>query len=84
MGVRVEREENRWEVGHRLKFLTPREIAFIDELLDSVGEFGKVQLSMKNGKLRFAERIESIDALKYVKGIRYQVAAINRVLFLIR
>lgn len=48
-----------------LKFLTPREIAFIDDLLDSVGEFGKVQLTVKNGKLRFAERIESIDALKY-------------------
>ena len=48
-----------------LKFLTPREIAFIDDLLDSVGEYGKVQLTVKNGKLRFAERIESIDALKY-------------------
>ena len=48
-----------------LKFLTPREIAFIDDLLASVGDFGEVRLEVKNGRLRFASRTESIDALKY-------------------
>jgi hypothetical protein len=48
-----------------LKFLSPREIAFIDDLLASVGEFGEVRLEVKNGRLRFASRTESIDALKY-------------------
>jgi hypothetical protein len=48
-----------------LKFLTPREIALIDELLTSVGEFGEVRLEVKNGKLRFASRTESVDALKW-------------------
>ncbi|TFH33415.1 MAG: hypothetical protein E4G99_11445 [Anaerolineales bacterium] len=42
-----------------------REIIFFDELLDSVGEFGEVRLEVKNRKLRFASRTESIDPLKY-------------------
>jgi len=48
-----------------LKFLSPREIAFIDDLLASVGDFGEVRLEVKNGRLRFASRTESIDPLKY-------------------
>lgn len=48
-----------------LKFLSPRQVRMIDELLSSVGEYGRVQLTVKDGRLRFAERIESIDALKY-------------------
>ena len=50
-----------------LIFLTPHEIAFIDELLASVGDFGEVRLTVKNGKLRFAERVESVDAKKWEK-----------------
>ncbi|TFH33413.1 MAG: hypothetical protein E4G99_11435 [Anaerolineales bacterium] len=57
-----------------MKFLTPREIIFIDELLDSVGEFGEVRLEVKNRKLRFASRTESIDPLKY-KGDREKPGA---------
>jgi hypothetical protein len=48
-----------------LQFLSTREVRMIDELLASVGEYGEVKLSIKNGRLRFIERIESIDALKY-------------------
>ena len=48
-----------------MKFLTRRDITFIDDLLSSVGEFGEVRLEVKNGRLRFASRTESIDALKY-------------------
>jgi len=53
------------EAAKGLKFLSPRQVRMIDDLLSSVGKYGKVQLTVKNGKLRFAERIESIDALKY-------------------
>ncbi len=48
-----------------MKFLTQRDITFIDDLLSSVGDFGEVRLEVKNGRLRFASRTESIDALKY-------------------
>lgn len=48
-----------------LKFLTPRQVRMIDDLLQSIGDFGEVHLEVRNGKLRFASRTESIDALKY-------------------
>jgi len=48
-----------------LKFLTPREIYLIDDLLHSVGDFGEVHLKVKGGKLRFATKVESLDALKW-------------------
>jgi len=53
------------EAAKGLKFLSPRQVRMIDDLLSSVGEFGRVQLTVKDGRLRFAERIESIDALNY-------------------
>jgi hypothetical protein len=49
----------------RLRFLTDQEIQLIDELLSSVGEYGEVCLTIKGGKLRFASRTESYDALKW-------------------
>ena len=48
-----------------LKFLSPRQVRMIDDLLQSIGDFGEVHLEVRNGKLRFASRTESIDALKY-------------------
>jgi hypothetical protein len=48
-----------------LQFLSGREIRMIDDLLTSVGEFGEVLLSVKDGRLRFAESRKSFDALKY-------------------
>jgi hypothetical protein len=48
-----------------LRFLSEREIRMIDNLLMSVGSFGQVVLSVKDGRLRFAESRKSFDALKY-------------------
>ena len=53
------------EADKGLKFLTPRQVRMIDDLLQSIGDFGEVHLEVRNGKLRFASRTESIDALKY-------------------
>ncbi len=48
-----------------LRFLTENEIQLIDDLLNSVGEYGEVRLTIKGGKLRFASRTKSYDALKW-------------------
>lgn len=48
-----------------LRFLSGREIRMIDNLLVSVGSFGEVLLSVKDGRLRFAESRKSFDALRY-------------------
>ena len=50
------------KLTRRLKFLSAREIYLIDDLLESVGDFGEVSLEVKNGRLRFASRTESVDA----------------------
>lgn len=82
-GVKVEvnmPDEQAMDTGQEiqleaLKFLTPREIAFIDDLLASVGDFGEVRLEVKNGKLRFASRTESVDALKWDGEVEQKVSA---------
>lgn len=48
-----------------LKFLSPRQVRMIDDLLASVGKFGEVRLEVKDGRLRFASKTESMDALKW-------------------
>lgn len=48
-----------------LRFLSEREIRMIDNLLVSVGRFGQVVLSVKDGRLRFAESRKSFDARRY-------------------
>ena len=53
------------EAAKGLKFLSSRQVRMIDDLLQSIGDFGEVHLEVRNGKLRFASRTESIDALKY-------------------
>ncbi len=47
-----------------LRFLSAREIYLIDKLLSSVGTFGEVRLTVKDGRLRFAASTKSYDALK--------------------
>ena len=46
-----------------LRILTPRQIAQIDRCLADVEEFGRITLVKRNGKLRFIEKTESIDAM---------------------
>jgi hypothetical protein len=47
-----------------LKFLTPREITMIDDLLFSVAPFGEVRLAVQKGRLRFVSSVKSHDALQ--------------------
>ena len=53
------------EAAKGLKFLTPRQVHMIDELLSSVGKYGEVRLQVKDGRLRFASKTESMDALRW-------------------
>lgn len=47
-----------------LRFLTPREITMIDDLLFSVAPFGEVRLAVQKGRLRFVSSVKSHDALQ--------------------
>jgi hypothetical protein len=49
---------------HKLRFLTPRHIAIIDEMLASVAPYGEVTLRIQQGKLRFVAQSKSFDATK--------------------
>ena len=51
-----------------LRVLTPEQIAYIDQLLASLGAFGEIRLIKKGGKLRFVEKLESFDASYYGEG----------------
>jgi len=53
------------ELDDSLRFLSLREIILIDQLLSSVGSFGEVRLTVKDGRLRFAASTKSYDALKW-------------------
>lgn len=50
---------------NRLTFLTPREVYLIDRLLSSVGDFGEVRLTVRDGKLRFVSTTKSYDAFRF-------------------
>lgn len=52
------------ELDRRLKFLSPREITVIDDLLASVSPFGEVHLAVQKGKLRFVSSVKSHDAFQ--------------------
>jgi hypothetical protein len=52
------------ELERRLRFLTPKEINVIDDLLASVGPFGEVRLAVQKGKLRFVSSVKSQDAFR--------------------
>lgn len=52
------------ELERRLKFLTPKEISVIDDLLASVSPFGEVRLAVQKGKLRFVSSVKSHDAFQ--------------------
>lgn len=46
-----------------LRILTPRQISQIDRCLAEVEGFGRVTLIKRDGKLRFIEKTESIEAI---------------------
>jgi hypothetical protein len=46
----------------KLQFLTHDQVARIDELLASVGDYGEVHLIVQRGQLRYINRVESYKA----------------------
>jgi hypothetical protein len=52
------------QLERRLRFLTPKEINVIDDLLSSVAPFGEVRLAVQKGKLRFVSSVKSHDAFE--------------------
>jgi hypothetical protein len=50
------------------RFLTPRQVAMIDEALCSLGEYGELRLVIEKGRLRFLITNKSFDALKWTPG----------------
>jgi hypothetical protein len=42
-----------------LEFLTPAQVARIDALLATVGDYGEVHLIVQHGELRYINRVES-------------------------
>lgn len=59
-----ESRENRVQLKHPLRFLTPDQILMIDEMLDNVTPYGEVTLRIKDCELKFAAQSKSYDALK--------------------
>ena len=51
------------------RFLTPRQVAMIDEALCSLGEFGELRLVVEKSRLRFLVTNKSYDALKWAPGM---------------
>jgi hypothetical protein len=55
---------NRIKLDRELRFLTPRQIEMIDEMLDNVTPFGEVTLRVQKGRLRCIAKSKSYDAIK--------------------
>ncbi len=50
---------------HVLQFLTPTQVAMIDEALAAIGGYGEVRLVVENGSLRFLVTQKNQDALQW-------------------
>jgi hypothetical protein len=67
MGERDNNREHgktRVKLERSLRFLTPRQIVMIDEMLNSVTPYGEVTLRIQQGKLRCIAKSKSYDAMK--------------------
>lgn len=53
---------------YSLKFLTPHQIAMIDEALAALEDFGEIRLVVEKNRLRFIITQKSYDALKWRPG----------------
>jgi hypothetical protein len=54
--------------GDRRSFLTPPQVAMIDEALSSLGEYGELRLVVEKGRLRFVVTHKSFDVSKWTPG----------------
>ena len=52
-------------LSRSLRVLTPSQIVQIDQCLAELEEFGRITLIKRKGKLRFIEKTQSVDALRY-------------------
>jgi hypothetical protein len=59
-----EQGKTRVKLERHLRFLTPRQIVMIDEMLDSVTPYGEVTLRIQKGRLRCIAKSKSYDAMK--------------------
>jgi hypothetical protein len=50
------------------RFLTPQQVAMIEEALMSLGDYGELRLIVERGRLRFLVTHKSFDALKWKPG----------------
>ena len=50
------------------RFLTPYQVAMIDEALVALGDYGEVRLVVEKGRLRYLVTQKSFDALKWQPG----------------
>jgi hypothetical protein len=64
IGVEPNEGKNRVKLDKKLRFLTPRQIVMIDEMLDSVTPYGEVTLRVQKGRLRCIAKSKSYDAIK--------------------
>lgn len=56
--------KKRIKLDRELRFLTPRQIEMIDEMLDNVTPYGEVTLRVQKGRLRCIAKSKSYDAIK--------------------
>jgi len=52
----------------RQSFLTPPQVAMIDEALSSLGDYGELRLVVEKGRLRFVVTHKSFDVSKWTPG----------------
>ena len=62
--MKMEEGKTRVKLERSLRFLTPRQIKLIDEMLDSVTPFGEVILRVQKGRLSCIAKSKSYDAMK--------------------
>jgi len=48
----------------KLRKLTAEQVQHLDELLDSLGEYGEVHFIVQQGELRYINKVESFKAWK--------------------
>jgi len=48
---------------HPLRVLTARQVGMVDLALAELGDFGEVRLIVQKSRVRFIEKLQSMDAL---------------------
>jgi hypothetical protein len=54
--------------GGKRTFLSPPQVAMIDEALSSLGDYGELRLVVEKGRLRFVVTHKSFDVSKWTPG----------------